>query len=140
MEKLIIDRTKWFRGQEFSESYLRRKEDGKMCCLGFECLLRGLSEAEITEIKMPSNVMAAHGIEKFEKLNGLSNSNNFGEDTFYNDLDWVHKAAVINDIPIGPAQYISVGCYVSVSSEEDRENQIKQLFMENLGREVEFIN
>ena len=56
-EKLIIDRSKWLRGEGPSRSYLLRAEDGKMCCLGFECLLRGQKEDDILLVKMPSAIL-----------------------------------------------------------------------------------
>lgn len=55
MKTLIIDRNKWLRG-ESANSYLLREDDGKMCCLGFESLRRGLSEEEITNVEAPQGV------------------------------------------------------------------------------------
>jgi hypothetical protein len=48
MDKLVIDRTLWLRGEGSGDSYLRRERDGKQCCLGFYCLAQGLSEETIT--------------------------------------------------------------------------------------------
>lgn len=56
MEKLVIDRARWLRGEGSGESYLLRESDGKMCCLGFYCLARGLTAEEIKGIKTPTDV------------------------------------------------------------------------------------
>ncbi len=45
--KLVINRDKWLRGEGAFESKLLRREDGKMCCLGFLGLACGLSESDI---------------------------------------------------------------------------------------------
>lgn len=38
MDKLIIDRSRWLRGEGCDASYLLRPADNKMCCLGFDML------------------------------------------------------------------------------------------------------
>jgi hypothetical protein len=45
--KLIIDRSKWLRGEGPSSSCLLRPEDGKMCCLGIYALACGVPKDEI---------------------------------------------------------------------------------------------
>lgn len=45
---LTIVRSKWLRGEGGLVSYLRRPEDGKMCCLGFDALACGFTPAQIT--------------------------------------------------------------------------------------------
>lgn len=35
--KLVIDRSKWIRGEGHASSKLLRERDEKMCCLGFYC-------------------------------------------------------------------------------------------------------
>lgn len=52
METLVIQRTKWLRGEH--ESFLLR-DDGKMCCLGFLGMKCGLSEEDIYEEQFPSD-------------------------------------------------------------------------------------
>lgn len=52
MKKLTINRRTWLRGEGSEESYLRRAEDGKMCCLGFAAIQLGkLSEDDITSVQ-----------------------------------------------------------------------------------------
>jgi hypothetical protein len=54
--KLVIDRSKWLRGEGQDESYLLRKKDGKMCCLGFYGLACGLTEEDILMKGTPEEV------------------------------------------------------------------------------------
>ena len=51
--KLIIDRTKWLRGEGASVSYLLREQDQKMCCLGFYSIGCGLKPSEIKNVQAP---------------------------------------------------------------------------------------
>lgn len=51
-EKLVIDRTRWLRGE--SQGVLLRARDGKMCCLGFEAIRRGCTEDEIAGVTTPA--------------------------------------------------------------------------------------
>lgn len=37
MEKLVINRSRWLRGEGYLKSRLYRESDGKMCCVGFYC-------------------------------------------------------------------------------------------------------
>lgn len=50
--KLVIDRTRWLRG-EGRGSRLLRQEDNKMCCLGFLGQHCGVSDAEMLERAAP---------------------------------------------------------------------------------------
>jgi hypothetical protein len=56
--ELIIDRSKWLRGEGFYESYLLRPRDGKMCCLGFYSLACGLKEEQIRNVKSPRSLVS----------------------------------------------------------------------------------
>ena len=66
--KLIIDRTKWLRGED--DSYLLRSRDNKMCCLGFYCLACGILEEDIIGKAEPVELINE---EKFshEKIKNL---------------------------------------------------------------------
>jgi len=50
---LIIDRSKWLRGEGSQRSKLLREEDGKMCCLGFYALACGLTPEQIKGVSSP---------------------------------------------------------------------------------------
>lgn len=49
MLEVVIDRTKWLRGEGGFRSSLLRESDSKMCCIGFACLAAGMSEEMIVE-------------------------------------------------------------------------------------------
>jgi hypothetical protein len=61
MLKVVIDRTRWLRGEP-EDSYLLRSEDGKMCCLGFAELAAGATPEEITDSGAPSCVAPREGL------------------------------------------------------------------------------
>jgi hypothetical protein len=54
MEKLVIDRTKWLRGE--GVGCLLDPEREKMCCLGFEMLRLGYGTEQIHNVGMPISV------------------------------------------------------------------------------------
>jgi len=45
--KLTIDRKRWLRGEGADNSFLRRIEDGKMCCIGFLGKACGIPDAHL---------------------------------------------------------------------------------------------
>lgn len=47
MLTVIVDRTKWLRGEGSRASKLLREQDGKMCCMGFASLAAGYTEDQI---------------------------------------------------------------------------------------------
>jgi len=49
--KLIIDRKIWLRGEGSEVSYLRRKADGKQCCIGILCSALPVPENYLTGAK-----------------------------------------------------------------------------------------
>jgi len=53
---LVLDPDTWLRGEGSIPSALLRPYDGKMCCLGFECLRRGADKRAIESVKIPSGV------------------------------------------------------------------------------------
>lgn len=53
MMKLVIDRSRWLRGEGSSRSRLLRSSDGKMCCVGFFALACGLTPADILDRSTP---------------------------------------------------------------------------------------
>lgn len=63
--KLIIDRTTWLRAEP-QQSSLKRKSDGKKCCIGFDAIRRGYTEAEIEGIGSPAGLN--HASERFSDL------------------------------------------------------------------------
>lgn len=47
MIDVVIDRSRWLRGEGSNQSYLLRKDDQKMCCVGFLCQALGYEPGEI---------------------------------------------------------------------------------------------
>lgn len=47
--RLIIDRKRWLRGTGEAHSYLQRKSDKKMCCVGFYACMLGYKKKDIIE-------------------------------------------------------------------------------------------
>src|SRR5689334_3499645 len=73
--KLVLDPVTWYRGMGDDESSLRRVADGRMCCLGFDCIRRGLRADDITDKAVPSDVPVLGADERavfLRKLNGAS--------------------------------------------------------------------
>ena len=68
MTQTIIEESKWYRGKGSKESMLLR-QDGTMCCLGFDALRRGFSEKEILGVGSPSRLS---GSVDNPKLRGLT--------------------------------------------------------------------
>lgn len=54
--KLVIDRSKWLRGEGSKSSFLLRFGDQKMCCLGFYLKACGLEDADILQTAAPHNL------------------------------------------------------------------------------------
>lgn len=56
MKELVIDRSKWLRGEEPCLSSLHRPKDGKMCCLGIYLESCGVPVDVLSDRKYPSGV------------------------------------------------------------------------------------
>lgn len=64
--KVIIDRTRWLRGEPH-KSKLLRESDGKMCCLGFHALACGYTEEQIASKSTPIQLITEVGQNKYNK-------------------------------------------------------------------------
>lgn len=60
MEKLVIDRQIWLRGEGEEASFLLRKTDGKMCCLGIYLLQRGVEPEHLMGVATPDDLLDHH--------------------------------------------------------------------------------
>ena len=47
---VVIQRSKWLHGETAKDSYLIRTGDGKMCCVGFMCIARGIDRRQLEDI------------------------------------------------------------------------------------------
>ncbi len=119
------------------------------CCLGFECLLRGIEEGDLVGKYMPSNVRIQ---DKNEELLGLIDVGNFTDDSLFSNA-----AAMFNDIQLGDSVTHSskftelpeevktnifeiVSDQISLSTEKERQEVIAYLFKYYLNRKVVFVN
>lgn len=126
MTKVIIDRTKWSRGNLAANALLINRDAAKaksseapspkvghMCCLGFACLAKGVSKRRLSGVPFPSCLeMEVEGLS--EKHHG-----------FYQDTDFAEGAASINDD--------------GNLTESERERELIELAAKN-GFEFQFIN
>lgn len=108
--KLIIDRAKWLRGEGGLPSYLLRKYDNKMCCVGFYLKACGMKDVDILSKSVPSKVvdLPKHALWL---VIGRLDSHNSG---------LLH----VND--------------TTFSSEDERENKITEIFAQH-DVQVEFV-
>jgi len=118
MTQTTIEESKWYRGKGSKESMLLR-EDGTMCCLGFDALRRGFSEKEILCIGSPSRLP---GSADNPKLQGLTNE------------DPVFRVKVNTDIV---SEIIQVNDNDSITDEQ-RKSKLTELFAK-LDTEVVFV-
>lgn len=91
IRKLVIDCSRWIRGRKGGESKLLN-ENGNMCCLGFECLARGLTENDIRDRTRPCRV--SNDINK--KIPHMT-FENFDLQYNYEDNDLIKKIMRVND-------------------------------------------
>ena len=128
MEKLVIDRKKWLRGQGagtllVTEDWRDAREPdifpvGNMCCLGFECLRHGVSEDELGGETFPKNLSKRERVKLPAWLGQIDTNGDHIDET-------VVVLARVND--------------ATDLSEGARELEITRLFATQ-GVEVEFIN
>lgn len=111
LQKLVINRLKWLRGEGADVSYLLRASDGKMCCLGFHA--RQIAKLPAKEISGACNPLEAQGSWFYDDRNG-----NFSRDA--RDLMQLNDA-------------------ILYESEAEREAAITAIFLKH-NIEVEFIN
>lgn len=90
--KFIINRSTWLRGEGTYNSYLLRKTDGKMCCLGQIALQCGADRNKILQYTAPYQ-----GISKlFDNLSLVVRNVGTDEEN-WNIKSWIGDAMGIND-------------------------------------------
>lgn len=128
MEKLIIDRQRWLRGEGPSKSCLLRAEDGKMCCLGFDLLRRGFTAEQITNVAGPESLgVEVPGLTHSFSVEGIIRTQTCEELMAFNDA----AAKGMEDEVEGHEEI--------VADEAEREAKIVALYA-GIGVEVEFVN
>ncbi len=144
MDTLIIKRSEWYRGHGSYESRLIRELDGLKCCLGFECLSRGIEYRNLIGRTIPSRLGISVG-----NLSGLvsSDPDDHDEPTFINLVVWANDTPRHTPMPIELHEIMPVDLPVNVpivddplvlTSEDDRERLITLLFKYYLNRDVVF--
>lgn len=116
--KVIVDRTRWYRGQGGDASRLQRQSDGRKCCLGFACLSAGFIEKEILDIGTPEEIADGNSdlMKRFCSLEHVESSN------FWKNQLVVTKMVNVNDL-IGiddesrEAQLIALGAQIDIQFE-----------------------
>jgi hypothetical protein len=114
--KLTIDRNTWLRGEGSVVSRLLRKDDGKKCCLGFYMNACGVSDSEIEEVRLPSDL-----------------------DDIPNEAAWLVEKSNIKNLNVPSPIAFDLMQYNDASSQFGREEEITKIFKE-AGVEVEFVN
>ncbi len=113
MRKLVIDRSIWLHGEGKGDSYLLRRRDGKMCCLGIYLDACGVSKDLLLSLRMPS-FLEVIPLEAEWLINDEDGRARSSEDVF--------ELAILND----------------TRAVDDRENKIAEVFKKN-DVEVEFV-
>ncbi len=131
MEKVIVDRKEWYRGNGFAYSALVVDKDkdaiGKMCCLGFACMqLEGIPKEDINGVVMPWHyALKKQGFN--HDTNDIPNGTYVLKATFrhslFHDADELEKIGLENDAMF----------------DDNKEDKLKELFLK-AGVELEFIN
>lgn len=116
IKTLVIDRSKWHRGESPKGSALLL-EDGSMCCLGFYCKALGKTDAELLNVTAPDRV----GVRGW-----------LGEKYAGGERDVDHVLMSINDST-------NLGVDGQEHSEALRETNIAAIFHANGGIEVTFV-
>lgn len=132
MEKLIIDRQRWLHGEGGGDSYLLRKSDGKMCCIGFYCLQKGFTPEEIEQHSTPA-YLSLSDMSKARVLAKPFIVPDFNRDDA--DSSLCQELTAYNDTPLSTKDDEEA----EIKTEADREAFIIEAFS-RIGIEVEFIN
>ena len=118
--KLVIERSKWYRGKGDKDSRLLvtkslvPEDNGKMCCLGFCALMLGVPKEYIENVGMPMRRFLEFGVPEW-----------FGTNVFDKDRQELYDFACTNDD--------------TTLDEEYREARITELFAKK-DIQVEFVD
>lgn len=130
--KLVIDRTRWLRGEK--DSFLLRELDDKMCCLGFYCIARELLEEDIEDKSDPSEVVETIKLNKHHPKNKIKDLIT----PLYGQESWNKTEILAWDNNYVCKKLMGVNDDDEIT-ENEREKEIAGLFT-SINTEVEFIN
>jgi hypothetical protein len=144
---LFIDRRFWLRGSSISgnpgeenfnaSSELFRREDSKLCCLGFRAIQTGISVNRINSVACPSEVQGRLPKSFRELL----------KDNRYVDSEITTDLMKVNDTKVGYRCDL-LGNYrsgvrkgsIRRMTEKLREKKIAEIFKKHFNVHVEFVN
>jgi len=125
MKKLVVDRSKWLRGEGGKVSYLLRVGDSKMCCLGFVCVDSGISPEEIEGNPTPRDFIS----EMWDLIPGLMDKL----------PKWLYDGEFPTDsVPNVVMDMMQINDSQEISGEV-REQELTKLFA-SVDVEIQFIN
>ena len=124
IEKLLIVRQEWLRGEGFQSSYLLRVTDQKMCCLGFYLAACGVQRSDLAGVEGPSALNVRQGSIP-NKAKWLFDSSADAAALCHNHSKHCDDLMYINDD--------------KVISDEEREQRIREIFAQH-GIAVEFVD
>lgn len=93
MNVTVIKKSRWYRGKGGVQSVLLRREDGKMCCLGFDCLRRGLNPKQIEGVPSPLELgmRQLKVLKEFTKHYSTTCEINVNEDVYIKDAERIKE-------------------------------------------------
>lgn len=127
--KLVIDRSKWLRGEGSEASGLLRSSDGKMCCLGQLALSIGATPEQITHVDEPEHCPTLPWpkgmLLPVDLFDEDEYEENVGPEERFTTSQITYHLMITND--------------AEGLSDAERENQLREEFAK-LDIEVEFVN
>lgn len=141
MKKVVVDRSKWLRGEGALNSFLLRESDGKMCCLGF--VLKQAydkTDEDLCQFKAPSctRKSQADGTRVVEISQRPGRGTPLLSPEGDEEVESISKAMEINDIDLRKIDFSLAGGLCLMDSEETREKRLIEL-LGNVGIELEFV-
>lgn len=152
--KLVIDRTRWQRGNPAGSSSLLNHKTGKMCCLGFYALAEGLTKYQIKDMSSPRAAVLI-GTEytakdltitpekvPMHKLLAVTNYYADKEVAMMDNTKHCDSMMMVNDVPLGRMTKImkdNEPVQIKLGSESEREAILTEMFAD-IDVEVTFIN
>lgn len=98
IEKLTINRKKWFRGRGSDQSALRCR-DGRQCCLGFLGSACGFTARDLNDVGLPEATCEPAGHARMwpKGVVELWDGRSMGHLAGWADTQWTSEAVEIND-------------------------------------------
>lgn len=139
MKKVVVDRSKWLRGEGAVNSFLLRESDGKMCCLGF--VLKQAydkTDEDLLQFKAPSctRKSQADGTRVGKSVQHPGYGTPLLSSEGYEETAAISNAMEVNDLREKDFSVASGQFFVD--SEESRERRLIEL-LATVDIELEFV-